>query len=149
MGVASRGPSIWRLAIWSVGAISLLLLAANSDSIAYVQRRMLLSAAPSAHGGASDPQPLVGRVAGKLVQLPAPSPNATTYRGAFKRCRPPPADGDVLVPALKRAGVWDGADTSRGGNTTVVTTLHADRWALPARVADKVLQPAAGIRGTL
>lgn len=141
MGVASRGPSIWRLAIWSVGAISLLLLAANSDSIAYVQRRMLLSAAPSvpAHGGASDPQPLVGRVAGKLVQLPAPSPNATTYRDAFKRCRPPPADGDVLVPALKRAGVWDGADASRGGNTTVVTTLHADRWALPARVADKVL----------
>ncbi|KAL4458883.1 hypothetical protein ABPG75_013748 [Micractinium tetrahymenae] len=133
MGVASRGPSMWRLAVWSVVGTSLLLLAANSDSLAYVQRRMLLSAAPvaSAHPGGSgaDPQPLVGRVGGKLVQLPVPSPNATAYRTAFKRCRPP-AEGEPALPALKRAGAWEGADASRGGNTTVVTTLHVDRLPL-------------------
>lgn len=123
---------MWGLAIWSVGAISLLLLAANSDSLAYVQRRMLLSAAPavSAHGSTSDPQPLVGRVAGKLVQLPTPSPTATAYHDAFKRCRSPPADGDVALPTLKRVSAWEGADASRGGNTTVVTTLHVDRLPL-------------------
>lgn len=140
MGVASRGPSMWGLAIWSVGAISLLLLAANSDSLAYVQRRMLLSAAPavSAHGSTSDPQPLVGRVAGKLVQLPTPSPTATAYHDAFKRCRSPPADGDVALPTLKRVSAWEGADASRGGNTTVVTTLHVDRWVLPQSAVSKV-----------
>lgn len=129
MGAAQRGPSMWGLAIWSVGAISLLLLAANSDSLAYVQRRMLLStaAAVPAHGGATDSQPLVGRVGGKLVQLPLP--NVTTYGTAYKRCRPP-AEGDAALPALKRASAWEGADDSRGGNTTVVTTLHVDRWVI-------------------
>lgn len=132
MGVASRGPSLWRLAVWSVAGVCLLLLLATSDSLSYVQNRMLLSApVPPSRGGAAaaadSTQPLVGRVGGSLVQLPASAANSTAYLAASQRCRPAP-EGSPPLPELKRAGAWEGAQPARGGNTTVVTTLHVDRW---------------------
>lgn len=136
MGVGTRGPSIWKLAVWTIASISALLLVVSSDSLKYVQRRMLLSAPasglgaqPARVGSQEATQPLVGRVGGKLLQLPVPPSTSATYSTAFKRCRPQ-AKGAPALPALKRAGAWPGSDLSRGGNTTVVTTLHVDRLPL-------------------
>ncbi|PSC77069.1 Glycosyltransferase LARGE2 isoform B [Micractinium conductrix] len=75
----------------------------------------------------SSSQPLIGRVAGDVLQLPVAGGEA--FRTATQRCRPQ-LEGGPLLPKLQRSGAWPGSEPSRGSNTTVVTTLHVDRLHL-------------------
>lgn len=128
-GTRARRAGAWRLALVCAAGIALLLLTASGDGLSYVQRRMLL-AAPLARGGVSSAPSRAltasGKVGGPAVQLPSTAAYSTAYRQAFQRCRAPPK-GSPPLPKLKRAGAWEGSNSSADGNATVVTTLHIDR----------------------
>ena len=128
-GTRGRRAGAWRLALACAAGIALLLLASSGDTLTFVHRRMLL-AAPLARGGLSAAPSLAWTVSGKVggpeAQLPSTAAYSTAYRQAVQRCRAPPT-GSAPLPKLKRAGAWEGSNSSADGNATVVTTLHVDR----------------------
>jgi hypothetical protein len=143
-GTRARRAGAWRLALVCAAGIALLLLTASGDSLSYVQRRMLLAAprgglpvAPSLASTVS------GKVGGPAVQLPSTAAYSTAYREAFQRCRAPP-HGSPPLPKLKRAGAWEGSNSSADGNTTVVTTLHIDRCGVGVQLSSLTCPPPAG-----
>jgi hypothetical protein len=119
---------IWPLALWSVAATALLLFAVSGGSgLGSVHRRMLLSRplGTSDFTGLVLNQLVTGRVGGASASLLA-SNNSTAFKRADQRCRPPSPDMPPL-PALKRAGAWEGGNPNAAGNATAVVTLHMDR----------------------
>ncbi len=123
------------LAAWCVAAGVILLLAASSSRLGLAtQRRELLQGPPplsaDAVAGAARPGAArgtlgrMGRVEAPAVVLPPESTGSTAYRAAYQLCR---ADAQApLLPQLQRAAAWDGANSSKDSNVTVVTTLHVN-----------------------
>lgn len=124
------------LAAWCVAAGIILVLAASSSrlGLATQRRELLQGPAPLAAAAVTGaPRPgaargtlgRMGRVEAPAVVLPPEATGSTAYLAAYQRCRAADAQAAPL-PQLQRAAAWDGANATRNGNTTVVTTLHAN-----------------------
>ncbi|KAI3436166.1 hypothetical protein D9Q98_002223 [Chlorella vulgaris] len=117
------------LALWSVAAMALLLVAATGSGLGVVQRRVLLSR-PLATGdltGLVLDHLVTGRVVGASASLL--SANSTAYKRANERCRRPAADAPPL-PKLRRAASWEGSRPKAAGNATAILAMPMDRLAL-------------------
>lgn len=149
------------LAAWCVTAGIILVLAASSSRLGLAtQRRELLQGPPplaaaavtgAPQGAARGTLSRMGRVEAPAVVLPPEAAGSTAYRTAYQLCR----GGDeqlAPLPQLQRAAAWEGANATKNGNTTVVTTLHVNELPLlevhcavwPHKIAAAVYAPVDG-----
>jgi hypothetical protein len=122
------------LAAWCAAAGIILVLAASSSRLGLAtQRRELLQGPAPLGADAVTGRPAaargtlgrMGRVEAPAVGLPAEAASSTAYRAAYQLCRGGDAQA-ALLPQLQRAAAWEGTNSSKNGNTTVVTTLHVN-----------------------
>ncbi|PRW59697.1 Glycosyltransferase LARGE2 [Chlorella sorokiniana] len=148
------------LAAWCAAAGIILVLAASSSRLGLAtQRRELLQGPAPLGADAVTGRPAaargtlgrMGRVEAPAVGLPAEAASSTAYRAAYQLCRGGDAQA-ALLPQLQRAAAWEGTNSSKNGNTTVVTTLHVNELPLlevhcavwPHKIAAAVYAPVDG-----